>query len=138
MVVNTPDYFDVLIADDHQAFRETVREFLEPRPLLRVHEVDSGEAAIEYAREQQIHIVLLDMHMHVLTGLEALRELKGLDSTRPCILMTSEATDELRQDAAQADAYSVLSKPVERMELTATVTRALAQAYHLPGLDASA
>jgi CheY-like chemotaxis protein len=138
MVIRTPDHFDVLIADDHQAFREVVREFLEPRPLLRVHEVDSGEAAIEYARERQIHIVLLDMHMHVLTGLETLRELKELDAVRPCILLTSEATDELREDAAEADAYSVLSKPVERVELTATVNRALAQAYHLPGLDASA
>ena len=76
--------------------------------------------------------VLLDMHMHVMTGLEALRLLKDLNAVRPCILITSEATDELKKDAEEADAHSVLSKPVRRRELCTTIADALVEAYDAP------
>ena len=135
MVIETPEPYELLIADDNKSFRETLREFLEPRPLLRVHEVESGEDAIEYTRDCRIHIVLLDMHMHVLNGLDTLRELKGMDAVRPCILITSEATDALRQDARDADAFSVLSKPVKRAELCATIAEALVEAYQDPNIS---
>ena len=129
MVIETPEPYQLLIADDNRAFRVTLRELLEPRLLLRIHEVDSGEAAVEYSQEYQIDIVLLDMHMRVMTGLEALRLLKDMNAVRPCILITSEATEELRKDAEEADAHSVLSKPVRRRELCMTITHALGEAY---------
>lgn len=134
MVIETPQSYDLLIADDNRGFRETLREILEPRLVLRIHEVDSGEAAVEYTQDYQIDIVLLDMHMHLMTGLEALRALKGLNATRPCILITSEATEQLRKDAAEADAYSVLSKPVRRAELCMTIADALVAAYDDPSI----
>lgn len=138
MVLETPSKpYDLLIADDNESFRETLREFLEPRQLLRVHEVESGEQAIEYSQEVRIDIVLLDMHMHVLTGLDTLRELKGLDAVRPCILITSELTDELRVDALRADAYSVLNKPVGRAELCTTIVDALIDAYQDPNVSSA-
>lgn len=132
MVIETGQRYELLIADDNCGFRETVRELLEHRPLLRIHEVESGEEAIAYSRDVRIDIVLLDMHMHLMTGLETLRELKGLDAVRPCILITSEATDQLRRDAREADAFSVLSKPVRRTELCTTISLALATAYRDP------
>jgi len=134
MVIETPQPYELLIADDNREFRETLREFLEPRLVLRIHEVESGEEAVEYSQEFQVDIVLLDMHMHVMTGLEALRLLKNLNALRPCILITSEATDALRRDAAEADAYSVLSKPVRRAELCSTIADALVDAYQDPGI----
>lgn len=137
MIAEPSQTYDLLIADDNRAFREVLREFLEPRSLLRVHEVESGEAAVEYSLEYPVDIVLLDMHMHVMTGLEALRVLKDLNAIRPCILITSEATEELRKDAAEADAWSVLSKPVQRAELCTTIIDALLDAYHDPFLDRS-
>lgn len=137
MIAEPSQTYDLLIADDNRAFREVLREFLEPRSLLRVHEVESGEAAVEYSLEYPVDIVLLDMHMHVMTGLEALRVLKDLNAVRPCILITSEATDELKKDAAAADAWSVLSKPVQRAELCTTIIDALLDAYDDPFLDRS-
>ena len=134
MVIETPKPFELLIADDNRGFRETLRELLKPQFELHIHEVESGEEAVEYTLEFQIDIVLLDMHMHVMTGLEALKLLKDMDAVRPCILITSEANDKLRKDAEAADAYSVLSKPVRRAELCATVSDALVQAYDLPNL----
>ncbi|MCA9050653.1 MAG: response regulator [Planctomycetaceae bacterium] len=136
MVIETPHSYHLLIADDNRAFRETLRELLEPTlhiyADLTIHEVDSGEAAVEYSLEVRVDIVLLDMYMHELTGLETLRILKDQNALRPCILITSEATDELRRCAVEANAYSVLHKPVRRQELCDTVVGALNDAYHDP------
>ena len=128
MVIQAPPY-DLLIADDNRDFREIVREILEPRSVLRLHEVESGEEAVAYSQEVDIHIVLLDMHMHVMTGLEALKELKLQQAERPCILITSETDEQLRNDAFEADAWSVLPKPVRRAELCTTIVEALVDAY---------
>jgi CheY-like chemotaxis protein len=121
--------WDLLITDDNASFRRVLREVLEDRPALRLHEADSGEEAMEIVVRQRIDIVLLDMHMKVMTGLETLRELKRLDTQRPCILITSDATEELCRNAREADAWSVLRKPVPRRELLQTVSTALSAAY---------
>ena len=130
MVIETSHRFQLLIADDNRSFRETLRELLEPRLPLAIHEVESGEEAVEYAQHFRIDIVLLDMYMHEMTGLEALRVLKDLNAVRPCILITSEATEELRRNAQQLNAYDVLNKPVRRQELCTTVAGALRDAYN--------
>lgn len=121
--------FDVLITDDNASFRRVLREVLEDRPFLRLHEAESGEHALEVVTIQRIDIVLLDMHMHVLTGLETLKVLKRLDRLRPCILITSDTSDELHRDAREAEAFSVLRKPVPPRQLLQTVSTALATAY---------
>jgi CheY-like chemotaxis protein len=121
--------FDVLITDDNASFRRVLREVLEDRPFLRLLEAESGEQALEVVTIQRIDIVLLDMHMHVLTGLETLKVLKRLDRLRPCILITSDTSDELHRDAREAEAFSVLRKPVPPRQLLQTVSTALASAY---------
>ncbi|MBL8818579.1 MAG: response regulator [Planctomyces sp.] len=121
--------FQLLIADDNRAFREVLREALEIAPSLEFFEAESGEEAVEVVQRQRIDIVLLDMHMHVMTGLETLRVLKRMDAIRPCILITSDTSDALRRDAADADAFSVLRKPVPRHELVCIVSTALVTAY---------
>lgn len=121
--------WQLLITDDNAAFRQVLREVLEVRPELELFEAECGEEAVAVVQHQRIDLVLLDMHMKVMTGLETLRELKRLDTIRPCILITSDATDDLRRDAREADAWSVLKKPVPRRELLHTVSSALSTAY---------
>lgn len=117
----------MLIADDDSGFRETLRAIFEPHFLTL--EAESGEEAIEIAESESLDIALLDMHMHVMTGLETLQVLKSVHILLPCILITADATEELRRQATQADAYSVLRKPVKKNELVLTVSAAL----ELPG-----
>lgn len=119
--------FSALIADDDPDFRNTLRLVLEP--FLLTVEAQSGEEAIDILRERRVDIVLVDMHMHVLTGLETVRIVKQFHAVIPCILITADATDELRRDAQSAAAYSVLKKPVTRQELVTVVSRALISAY---------
>ncbi len=129
MMLHVEQPFQLLITDDNPSFRKVLREVLEDRPFLELHEAESGEQAVEVVTHRRIDIVLLDMHMHVMTGLETLRVLKQMDRVRPCILITSDTNDELKRDAQEADAFSVLKKPVPRKELVQLVSDALTIAY---------
>ncbi len=126
------DDFSLLIADDNSTFRRTLREVLERRFRFDIVEVDSGEEALDCVQECRIDIVLLDMHMHRMSGLETIRQLKDLDVVRPCILITSDRSEQIRRHADQVEADAVLHKPLQQQQLVTTVSRALHDAYDAP------
>ncbi|MCH2210603.1 MAG: response regulator [Fuerstiella sp.] len=127
--------FRLLIADDNSSFRKIMREVLERRFRFEICEVSCGEEAVDCVQEYQIDIVLLDMHMQHMTGLDTIRVLKDMNELRPCILITSDDSDELRRDASEVNAHTVLQKPVRRQELVTTVSQALHDAYDAPLAD---
>jgi two-component system, response regulator PdtaR len=120
--------YQLLVADNDDDFRHVVCEIF--APFFRLIEVDSGEEALDVAAHQEVHLALFDMHMKQLTGLETLRQLRSLHFETPCILITADYTDSLRDDAEQADAFSVLRKPITRRDLVSTVAMAVETAYH--------
>ena len=83
MVALVEKQFQLLITDDNPSFRSVLREVLEDRPFLVLHEAESGEEALEVVQSRRIDIVLLDMHMRLLTGIETLRAMKRLEDC-PC------------------------------------------------------
>ena len=117
----------LLITDDDHDFRETLCAVFESR--FRTILAGDGEEALDIVRSQEVHLVLLDMHMPRLTGLETLRRVKQLKSRLPCILISAALDESIVQQAQQADAFSVLSKPVTRATLTGTVIDALQRVY---------
>lgn len=119
--------YQLLVADDDDAFRRAVCEIL--APFFRLIEADSGEQALELASREEVHLALFDMHMKRLTGLETLRQLRTMHIAAPCILMTADYTEALRDDAEQADAFTVLRKPVTRRDLVGSVACAVETAY---------
>lgn len=129
MLVESPS---LLITDDDRAFRETLRGLFEPEGFRTVLAED-GEQALEIVCTQEVHLVLLDMHMPRLTGLETLRRLKRLKSLLPCILLSAELDELIIEQARLAQAFSVLPKPVTRRQLTGSVRQALEQTYHWRG-----
>jgi CheY-like chemotaxis protein len=129
MVANSQPY-RLLIADDDPNFRDVLKVLF--GPYFELLEAASGEEAVEIVEQRTDDIALLDMHMHELTGLETLRIVKTFHTVAPCILITADATDDLRRTATEAEAFSVLKKPVSRRELVATVSSALTDAYEDP------
>lgn len=126
--------YQLLIADDDPAFRETLSEIFDP--FFQTIVADCGEHALEMVQDCPIDIALLDMHMRQLTGLETIRALKLINRVAPCILITADYTRELAANAAEADAFSVLSKPVGRRDLVSTVSDAIGDAYDDPDIQA--
>jgi CheY-like chemotaxis protein len=114
----------LLITDDDHDFRETLRSVFEPR--FRTLLAGDGEEALDIVRREDVHLVLLDMHMPRLTGLETLRRVKQFKSRLPCILISAAMDEALERQARAAQAFSVLTKPISRQQLTSTVDAALA------------
>jgi DNA-binding NtrC family response regulator len=120
--------YSILITDDDRGCREALRDIMEPqgyRTLL----ASSGEEALDIARQEPLHLAMLDMHMPTLTGLETLRLLRQIRAMLPCILVTADATASLLRQAIQESAYSVIQKPVSKNVVMYTVVRCLARTY---------
>ena len=126
-MVATRPHYQLLIADDDPAMRETLVEMLSPE--FDTIGVESGEQAIEVVEHREVHLVLFDVHMPVVTGIDALRILKQLRAELPAILMSANWTESLRIAALELHASAVLQKPITRRELVTTVTAALDGAY---------
>ena len=120
---------NLLITDDDFGFRETLRGVLEPQGF-RTFLARDGVEALDVIRHEEVHLVLLDMHMPRLTGLETLRQVKQIKSILPCIILSADADEELREEARRAEAFSVLSKPITRVALMTIVRSALRRTYN--------
>ena len=118
----------LLITDDDPGFRETLRVVFEPRGFRTLLAGD-GEEAIAIVRRERVHVVLLDMHMPKLTGLETLRLLNEFRSMLPCILLSAQLDDRIVEQAKAAHADSVLPKTVTLRQITSTVFQAMQQTY---------
>ena len=132
MVLTPPERLDepysILIADDDAGNRKTLRALLEERGFRTLVAADGSEA-VDIVQVETIHLVLIDMHMPRLTGLEAVQLIQQVHALLPAILMTADATRELMRQAFQAQVYSVIPKPVNPNIVIHTLTRALAQFY---------
>ena len=118
----------ILITDDDQQFRETLSGVLAPlgfRTLL----AGDGEEALYIVRNVEVHLLVIDMHMPKLTGLETLIRVKQLKAMLPCILLSGRLDDRIREQAERARVFSVLNKPISRGEITQVVERAMRSTY---------
>jgi CheY-like chemotaxis protein len=119
----------LLITDDDRALRETLRDVFQPRGFTTLLAAD-GIEAVEIVEHREVHLVLIDMHMPRLTGLEAISRIKQFKSRLPCILISGQVNEQLR---SQADAFQVLAKPLSIRQLATSVAEALRQTYDWTG-----
>ena len=121
--------FNVLIADDDRGTREALSELLAAKGFGTLQAKDGGEA-VEIVQVSLVHLVLFDMHMPRLTGLEALTVLRQtLHRVLPAVLMTADATTDLMRQAFLAQVHSVIPKPVNANIVLHTLARALEKVY---------
>jgi CheY-like chemotaxis protein len=128
----TAQPYSILIADDDKGNRETLGDVLREKGFRTVLAADGGEA-VDIVQVEMIHLVLIDMHMPRLTGLEALNMLRSsLPRVLPAVLMTADATNDLIRQAFNAQVYSVIPKPVNLNIVLHTLARALQKVYGPP------
>lgn len=115
----------ILITDDHALVRHGIRDFLELQPdLCVVGEADSGETAVRQAGELAPDVVLMDLVMPGMDGVEATRLVKQVSPHSQIIVLTSYHEDEYIFPALRAGALSYVLKDIGPDELAETVRRA--------------
>jgi NarL family two-component system response regulator LiaR len=115
----------VLIVDDHQVVRQGLRTFLElQEDIIVVGEAGDGVTAVEMVRQMNPDVLLMDLVMPRLDGIEATRQVKSLASGVKVIALTSFAEDEKVFPAIQAGASSYLLKDVSPDDLVEAIRAA--------------
>ena len=119
------DIIRVMIVDDHEMVRQGAAGYLEAQDDIHVlAEASSGEEALVMAKELIPDVVLMDLVMPGLDGVEATRRLKDDSPRTQIIILTSFHEDEHIFPALQAGAISYLLKDVKAAELVEAIRRA--------------
>jgi len=113
----------VLLVDDEEEFVETLGERLEVRGF-DVATALSGAEALERIQEREIDLVVLDVQMPGLDGVEALRQIKQRKPLIEVIMLTGHATVQTAIDGMKLGAFDFLLKPAETEELVEKIRRA--------------
>lgn len=123
--MNIPGTSSVIIIDDHPLFRKGVSQLLALNDELHlIGEASSGEEGLELARALEPDLILLDLNMKGMNGIETLRALRDADlAARILILTVSDAADDLVA-AIRAGADGYLLKDMEPEELLDRIVEA--------------
>ncbi len=115
----------VLIVDDHAVVRQGVRAALEARPgFAVVGEAESGTEAVRRVADSVPDVVLMDLLMEGIDGVEATRQIKRLSPRTQVVVLTSHHDDAHIFPALRAGAISYLLKSVKMDELAEAIQRA--------------
>lgn len=117
----------VLLAEDNELNARTVRDFLKAKGY-RVEHVVNGLEAVQRTRELAPRVVLMDIQMPGMDGLEAIREIRSDHSIRqvPILAITALAMEGDREKCLDAGADGYLAKPLSLKKLKEMVDQAIA------------
>lgn len=124
-VTSMTEQITIAIVDDHELVRRGIRTFLEVHPDLEiVGEAASGEAIVHMVAELVPDIVLMDLVMTGMGGVEATRQVKRISPHTQVIVLTSYDDDEYIFPALRAGVLSYILKDVSINELAETIRKA--------------
>jgi len=115
----------VLVVDDEKGVREALRQLLEYEGV-EVRAVTSGPEALEAYPEFQPHLVLLDVKMAGMDGLEVLAKLRATDPRAQVVMISGHGTIQTAVEATQLGAYDFLEKPLDTDRILVTLKRTFA------------
>jgi len=113
----------ILVVDDDHGLRESFRLILEDE--FEVLDVPDGQQALDIVRSCQVDLVLLDIRLPGMDGLEVLERIKGMDEQLDVILVTAVKTVRTAVSAMKLGALDYLTKPFDEDEVLALIRRAL-------------
>ena len=114
----------ILVIDDEQNIRKMLTRVLSPEGFI-VKEANNGLEALKRLREENYSLVLLDLKMPILNGIETLKKIKDNDSNLPVIMMSAYGSISEAVEAMKLGALDYLVKPFDIEELKIIVERAI-------------
>ncbi len=128
----------ILVVDDDQGLRFSVRETLAQSGQFELEEAFDGMNALEKIRAGKFDLVILDVDMPRLNGLEALKLIKEHDPSIIVLIMTAYATIDDAVRAVKEGAFNYISKPIKSEELVKLVEKGLSAQSLISNVAASA
>ena len=125
----------ILIADDESIIRLDLREMLQELGHEVVGEAGDGATAVQLAEKTSPDLILMDIKMPGMDGLEALRQI-GATRRVPTIMITAYSQPDLVEQAVELGVYAYLVKPIKEADLLPTLEVALARAEEMQTLEA--
>jgi two-component system nitrogen regulation response regulator GlnG len=116
----------VLVVDDEQAICQLISHLLEQEGFVPLVALD-GKTALQRLRTASPDMLILDLKLPDLDGLEILRQAKALDEDLPVVILTAYAKVHGAVEAMRTAAFDYLAKPYDHQELVRVVRRALAE-----------
>jgi len=108
----------ILIADDHAIVREGFRKMVENDPDLKVvAEAENGVEALQMVRSKNIDVVILDMSMPEMSGLDCLKQIKSEFPDLPVLVFSMHPEEQYEQRVLQAGASGYLTKRTKPLEV---------------------
>ncbi len=114
----------ILVVDDEPNYLIILAEILRDEGF-EVFTAQNGEKALEIARTTDLDLVLTDMQMPVMGGMELLRQVKTINRNLPVIMLTAYGEVEKAVAAMREGAFNYLTKPFKNDELIANITKAV-------------
>lgn len=108
--------FQVLFVDDEADFRETLVKRMQKRHVAAAG-VGSGEEALAWLQQQPADVVVLDVRIPGMDGIETLRAIKNRHPMVEVIMLTGHASLEIAREGMQLGAFDYLMKPIDLDEL---------------------
>jgi DNA-binding NtrC family response regulator len=115
--------FKVLVVDDEEDFLKTISERLELRDM-KPEVAMNGEQALKKVEEEEPTVMILDLRMPGMDGLDVLRQVKKAYPKTQVIILTGRGTKKDEEQARKLGAFAYLQKPVEMDTLVETVRNA--------------
>jgi DNA-binding NtrC family response regulator len=122
---------NILIVDDEKNQRDILQLILSGerdetgQPLYDIKLASSGQEALRLFKLNRFDLVLTDLKMSGMDGIELLNELSVMDSSVPVILMTAHGSIDTVKEALRGGAFDYLQKPLDRAQLLDTIARAV-------------
>jgi DNA-binding NtrC family response regulator len=130
-----PERKQILVVDDEPNLRRVLSAQLE-RDGYDVHTAEDGEQALAMLREHHIDLVITDLRMPKLDGMELLRRIVGMDEEPPVVMLTAHGTVDNAVEALKTGAFDYITKPFDQVEVRTIVRKAL-RTRDLSAADAS-
>jgi DNA-binding NarL/FixJ family response regulator len=123
----------LLIVDDHPVVRAGLISMLRRQSALKVvGAAESGAEALAFIRRNAVDVILLDLRMPKMNGIETLQALRQIDPATRVVILSSFDFEEEIYRAVQAGAKGYISKDTSREELVAAITAAHRGKTYLP------
>ena len=117
----------VLVVDDHPAFRRALISALRLVPDIEVvGEVDGGLAAVERAPASGATLIVMDLSMPDIDGIEAMRRIHEVTPNLPVVILTAHADPGIEREALAAGAAGFLAKGISLEQLVGVLRQAAA------------